>query len=640
MSVWLRYLAWRPTVMTDAMARREWRKKMYRRILQMPLSGLEKVKDDYTSFIEVEYRGRVAPDEKNDLEKRFFRAKAEAAEVAKHMMLLYPSVCTSSGLARITFLAQRTASSEPMAQSVSFAQRSEVEQWSTWQALMALVERPLLNNDTAHYARVRSFLWARALYFMHRPNAWWDLAHYCLHSQPLLTETDRRSMCAEVLQASAPFYGGVVSMDLFATDLHMHHLAQPEEAFRSLNDALLHQRSCLMELIKAPEPHALKLLSHLKNVAVLAVNWMRMDPPHQRDNLHVRLVARFTMHKIDYLSLTMNAVRKLLKLQLPNVRPGAFLRPFNTFCYHWIWYEIIRSRSPADSLAILRQWMEHLKMLLKSAEKNGWEPEEAGLDDLFLQSCANIIKADEGSYRQVVTVVAELEEAVAQVPGGDGYLFLCRQFRHAWFSLTEMEGAITTYTSACDTKLLHPRVVHARYDSDWFEHPLHVDAPAPPPALLAEVPLEVKEREQAVEIYPDESLWASADEMGQDTQRSAGAAMRRRQELPAAATHLPSSSSSSSPKPSRVAGKRGLTNCAHRLFTLSEQVRQNSILAPSDAPATTSTRISRLEGLEGLLLALPTVHQYCPFGASEEREGPLADWILRQLSSTESLQRA
>ncbi|CBZ29790.1 conserved hypothetical protein [Leishmania mexicana MHOM/GT/2001/U1103] len=668
-SLWVQYLNWRSASFRDHMRRREWRKRMYNRILSIPLVGLDAVKDEYDMFVATELRGRVAPDERIELEKRLARVKTEADDLSRLMYFFYPTEWAPATSAHVTFphtlyLARPLTVDGPttsLSLRESVLSRIEMDLWSLWNTLLQRVRRPLFpgaGGEVLHYSRCRNIMTMMACFFPHQATLWMDLVDFCVHQQPLLSDKERFHTVAAAIHLTVAFCRRNVCVRLFVAQVYHVDLGATEMAFREVKECLLHLRAWLLYHVRSDEEvaGAEEALEKLQHITVLAVNYMRMGNA-QGNAEHVRLVARFVMHHVDFLSLTMGALRKLLKSGAV-ATPAPFLHPFHLFCAHWILLELIRNRSPRSALVILQQWCEHLKMILRSGKNKGWSCEECGVDELVLDACANLLTADPSCGEAVGMTLGDLEE----VAGSDGlqsqnFLYGARQLRHRFFLLfTRLEK---DYTSdiMLTAKLLLPHAAPHRYDTVQFRCPLPQRPLLLPGVSEATTPLledtaatQAKHHDEGqapratpihpAHTFPEETLWSSSAAIrnssaprrqafdparrGPYPSRFRNGADSADKELPAVPTALPS--------------RLAIVSEAVQLPTLLDclaSVRGGAGEATA-AEGKAATKLPPLDHLEEFIRQLPSVYEYNP-GMEEEGPEVSTDWVFRALLSCEAL---
>lgn len=484
--LWVQYLEWRATTFTDAMRRRDWVKEMYLRILQIPLLRLDDVKASFEKFVSVDLKGRFQFDEKIEMEKRFTRAKAEAIEIEALMTLtrvtgvpprLHPAAIQTAQPPRL-LLPRRLAALDGSGAAVGWSLADlELELWAAWQSLMERVARPFwtaARSELRHYSRCRNFLLMRACLFPHQIDSWTSLVFFALHKQPALGEVERAATAREALACALGFTrtSRLRSVArLFAAHVHATDLHQPEVASLLLRNALLASRSSVLAMVRVDSrvSECRDILQHLEEILSLGINWMRLGV----DRFHVSMVARFVMHNVELLSLTMAAIKALIKGGKVT-EPTALLRPFNTFCHEWIRLELVRNRNAAAGLTILVAWKEHLLMMVKSAKGRGWRLTDCGVDELFFRASAMLAEADPAQCPPdgLAAHLREIEEAGAAsgVTDLSAYAFLRRTRANASLCAGQARPLADAAALAPGGRVVDGGVVAGRYDSATFIH--------------------------------------------------------------------------------------------------------------------------------------------------------------------------
>lgn len=679
--LWRHYLSWRSATIRDHNQRREWRKSVFHRILSIPLINLDEVKEEYDIFVSAEYRGRVAPDEKAEVESRLKRVKAEADDLSRLMYFFYPTEWEPASQ-RVTFphtlfLARPLVVDGPLdPNSIKDAvlSRIEMDLWTSWHTLLQSVRRPLFpgsGGDILHYSRCRGFMTMMAAFFPHQPTLWMELVEFCAHQQPLLSEKECFTSVAAAIELATMFHRRDVCVRLFIAHTYMADFAAAELAFRDIKESLLYLRGWLLHYIKeetATSATSEAVLEKLQHITVLAVNLMRMGYA-QGDARHIHLAARLVMHEVEFLVLTMAVLRKLFKTNAIAV-PGPHLRPFYTFCAQWILLVLIRSRVTASAVLIFQQWCEHLKVMLQSGKAKGWTCEECGLDELLLDTCSNLLTADAATRATVDATLAQLERIVGSggIQPGD-FIYLSRQLRHRFFLPYLPPPPADTSDVLLTSKLLLPHAAPHRYDTVQFQCPLprlspsssdarageqaaeekgQASASAPSassPTVAAgqdgnatDKPAELEKAEGAAAhptTFPEESLWSSSlafrfsitpTKPHFDRPRrgpfpgSGEAAADASKELPRVPTSGPS-----------------------RLAVLTQSLHLPSLLdclgtgRRSDGDRMrAATKLPPLDQLENLITELPSLYEYNP-EVEEGGQEVSTEWVLRTLLSCEAL---
>ncbi|CAM43213.1 conserved hypothetical protein [Leishmania braziliensis MHOM/BR/75/M2904] len=668
-SLWVQYLNWRSASFRDHMRRREWRKRMYNRILAIPLVGLDAVKDEYDMFVATEYRGRLAPDERIELEKRLARVKTEADDLSRLMYFFYPTEWAPATSTHVQFpytlyLARPLTIESPTASlslRESVLSRIEMDLWSLWYTLLQRVHRPLFpgaGGEVLHYSRCRSFMTMMACFFPHQVTLWMELVDFCVYQQPLLSDKERFQSVAAAIDLAILFSQQDVCVRLFVAQVYHTDLGATEMAFREVKESLLQLHAWLLQYVRSDEERftAKEALEKLQHITVLAVNYMRMGNTQEKPD-HLRLVARFVMHHVEFLSLTMAALRKLLKSGAVET-PAMFLHPFNLFCSHWILLELIRNRAARSALVILQQWCEHLKVMLFAGKNKGWSCEECGVDELVLDACANLLTADPSRGEEVEATLGELED-VARSDGlqSRNFLYASRQLRHRFFLPCRLLAQDDTSDIMLTAKLLLPHAAPHRYDTIQFSCPLPQRPLLLPGAETVTTPsLEDttatqdahRDEEQAslptpahsAHTFPEETLWSSVvglrnfsaparprfdkTRRGPYPSRFYDRADGANKELPAVPTA----------PPSRLA----IVSEAVQLPTLLDcltSVRAGTA-EESASDGKSATKLPPLEQLEEFIRQLPSVYEYNP-DMEEDGQDVSTDWVLLALLSCESL---
>lgn len=614
--LWTRYLSWRSACFHDGMRKREWMKRMYRRILQLPLLGLDVVKEGFDGFVAVDLRGRLPIDEKIDVEKRLTRAKAEAHEIQGML---------TAHIGRGIYLPAPLAVVEA-GNSLSMDASPAVSHWAAWSHLIDHVTRPLAAEtgpELLHYSRVRFFYAKRAATFPHQLDSWADFLFYAEQHQPALSEKERAGYVLDIVERTLYFSNDVLGAVLLSADFY-GAAGRWDLAYSTIREELLSTKTRMVKIIKdgaADDDSLLCVRDHLQNTATLAVNWMRRVGS-LKDNQHVALVARFVMHQVEFLSLTMASLRKFL-VSRTITEPSSLLRPFNTYCLEWLQMEVIRNKAVAHGLLILRQWKEHLVMIAKSSSGKGWSAVMCGVDDQFLRGCQLVVAANAGYATAVSSLVVELEQCLAAAGAEwSSFHYLSSHCRHSWFQPLSAESV---FMADANVRAILPRASPLRYDTEQFCSTLFAKSQT---ELLKETvldwlpPSDGQNRyaiSVTVDTYPEEIMWgpaAAAVASAEDLQVSF---KRRRQEDDG--SHLAQQA------------KHNFPRRAHVVESTSLPTIEDCIAWMNDAAATTGDRVPPLTALEGMIRELPTMNQYNPLYL--DKENVSSEWLVECLSHCE-----
>nr|CCC96106.1 unnamed protein product [Trypanosoma congolense IL3000] len=431
--IWKKFLRWKGDKIPDTFQRREWVRKVYIRMLRTPLHDLQEVKEDYEYFLKKEYRGR--PPSEGHVEERFLRARAAASELGKLLWTVGGcSSFSSSGrdaLTRASYLPHPVrinvnGGQSSVSEKDDSTRRSEIEVWQQWSSLIEweISTSAYAGIELFGYERIRFFMAMRTSFFPHEAFCWINYVDHCLEKQPLLSEGERRAMAAEVLERASFLLPKNLFMRIAHCDYMLNGLGEPECAHRTMKELLLQQRQLAVDFIKGSFSDTTMVVKALENVALLSINWMRWGSISREvtNTQFTRLVARFTMHRVDFLSLIMGVVRRASR-EDKTFTPRRSQQAFNTFCHHWIRLELIRNGALKEALLILERWKDHLKMFVGSARDRDWSMIDCGVDEYFTSSCGDICQSDGSVAPQVVDILEDLSQMISSlnpVATGDG----------------------------------------------------------------------------------------------------------------------------------------------------------------------------------------------------------------------------
>ncbi|EPY20673.1 hypothetical protein STCU_08889 [Strigomonas culicis] len=619
--LWTRYLTWRTGLITVYNGRRDFTKKLYRHMLQIPLMDLEKVKQDYDSFIAAEYRDRTAQGDQMEVETRYKRVKVEASELEKLMswvkrdILFLPLPAAhraSTGTAVTT-----SSAANPFVLSDEAEQRSQedIDIWMNWCYVVESVNNPLfVVPDATHWRRCRYFYLMRACFFAHRICCWSDLLQFCVSRQyGFIDSKERESSIRQGIELALHFMPQSLVMNLFCINTLVNHLHDTTSAQQLYRQALQQEHGALLYLLKSHEGAAITAdvastaLQCLSNLTVAAVNWMRLSI--DVGPFHIRLVARFVMHTIDFLSLTMRVVKTLLKAEAVK-DPHLYLQPFNTFCDAWIFLELVRNRNVEEAFLVLRQWKEHLYMMLKSGVAKHWSPEQCGVDELFFHSCGLLLRVWPAKREAILAFVRDMAALVDGSAETHFFYHASKQCHDAFVVApasaddaphNPSQAASPPTAEVCfglQGKLVHPEAVLPFYDTQLYasnllekalaqrwRHVARAATLAPPTAAAAEGEQGRYAKAAKTEdphVYPEETQWSaltpqSAQEMRPAAAPMGGAPFRRRRPFNAPAGNALDVAAMQPPRERGKTTKRAHFACAWRPLSLAEFFRQRAV---------------------------------------------------------------
>lgn len=400
--IWHGYIALKCTSIANSHDRREWKKKILLRMLQTPLKDLDEVKKSYDYFIVSEYRGRLSPEEKGEVEKSYNRSRAAAQELSKMMQIVRSLTEGSLFLPRPINLDSKLEGSQ-----------SEMELWVGWQGVLEYVKRRfVLHESLLDFERYLRFLFMRASFFPFQIDSWSDIAECCKVIQFPGMESHRgASILNRVEKLSLLFMYNELGIQLLQVDLVKKFNHDASQCAMLLKEALLFHRKQLRFEIKIGCPDIDTSIEHLQAICVLGVAWMNL-PRKQNTRYHVRLVARHIIHSVHFLTLSIALTREMIKSdRLTEIR--RIFQPFHTFCFQWIELELIKNKAVDEALIILMQWKEQIALLLKSLTKRICITAEFfGADELFLKSCGTIVQAAPEKFDEVVLVASDLKNII------------------------------------------------------------------------------------------------------------------------------------------------------------------------------------------------------------------------------------
>lgn len=440
-NIWTGYVAIKASCFQDINTKREWKKKIYHRMLQTPLVGLERVKEAYDTFTTSEYRGRITPEEKYDIEKAYNRSRSAATDLAK--LMTDAGVCLDQQAETGLLLPKPVLIDEIL--SVS---HSEIDVWAAWFNIIQTVKRSVSSSaDTRQFERVLKFLFMRAAVFPFQLDSWFDIVFYCRASRNSIDQQRKVSILKRVVNFTSLFMHRELCIQLLQVDIAASYLKNQNVSLLLRKALHFHCDEVLCFIGGTGCSHQMAA-EHLRSICILLVTWMKIQLT-QGSRFHVRLIARYALHNIDFLSLSMGATRRLLKGEDPSL-VSRMLHPFHVFCCHWIRLEILRNKAVDECLIILARWKDHILLLLKSLSKLHCSAECCGADELFIDCCRFVVKAEPSSMQTVMALVLDLENSVkGNEIEGKTFLPLVERMKYSLFAapaLQDMEDTLSAST--------------------------------------------------------------------------------------------------------------------------------------------------------------------------------------------------
>lgn len=410
-ALWQGYITWKLPSISDMTERCEWKKNILLRMLKTPLKDLDSIKEMYDAFLLTEYRGRSTVEEKIESEKCYNRSRVAAQEISKFLSPIRMATEKNLFLPRPIRL-----------ENTAERHQYELDIWVHWYNILEYVKRPLspgIGNSKADGERFLRFLFMRASCFPYQLDSWSDIATLCedknsgKEDMMVIPDPQRKMhVLRRVFHLSSFFLFHDLGMQLIQVDIASKCVSACDRAVPLLKEALLYHHKEVVVGIKHECPHLNVILEHLKSIAVLAISWMRL-PLKQHNKFYIRLIARYVLHNVDFLSLCLGVIRTLLQSNR-KVPLKVVFEPFHQFCYHWIELELVRNKATTEALMILTQWREPIALLLKSSNKIKCTAEECGADELFIKSCILIANASPQTRSSVISIADSLKVVIEE----------------------------------------------------------------------------------------------------------------------------------------------------------------------------------------------------------------------------------
>lgn len=578
----------------------EWKKRILGRMLQTPLKDLDKVKEKYDLFLVSEYRGRLTPEEKAESEKSYNRSRAAAQELSKLMSV------TRSLSENVLFLS-RPIRLEESAEGT----QNEIELWAAWYNIVEYVKRPFLSSGSLKdFERLLRFLMMRAAIFPYQVDSWSEIAFYCLDNNQITLEPQRKLyILQQVTRLSSLFLFHELSIQLLQVDLSTSVQSESEEYAVIFKDAIHFHRDEVLHSIKHECSNVHEAIQHLKSICVLSVAWMNLGLK-QNNRFHVRLIARYILRTVDFLSLSL-ALTKVLVQQKKVSDPRDILQPFHIFCHHWIDLELVRNKAVDEAVIILNQWKEHISSLLKSMSKINCSTYSCGADELFIRSCVSIVQASPEKLSQVVSIASSLVNAIKSIDIEDKvFLGLFDGMCYSFFSPSKLENVQCSFSDSVRRRLECKFSAPQRVDSSLFNNSFYLSD------VVGRKAVHSKDSQYAAAVssdftFPEESLWATPD----NTIPRFFSRRRNRDEE----VHTE--------KKMRieVPNGRSILNVSTTISSLDELMNKKN-----------SSVMVQLNRLELLISKLPGVFEYNP-GANNSEQSVSSNWLLTTLQKCDGL---
>lgn len=621
-SLWQGYITWKLPSISDIAEKREWKKNILMRMLRTPLKDLDSIKEMYDTFLLSEYRNRATAEEKSESEKCYNRSRAAAQEISK---LLSP---IRVGTEKNLFLPRPIRLDNP-----TEGNQHEMDIWVHWRNLLEYVKRPLsasTGNAKADAERFLRFLFMRASCFPYQLDSWSEIATLCgdknfVSEDPMiLADPHRRQYhIRRVLCLGSFFLYHELGMQLLQVDVTSKSVHTCHRAVPLLKDALLYHHKEVVVEIKHECPNLNAVLEHLKSIAVLTIAWMRM-PLKENNKFYIRLIARYVLHNVDFLSLCMGVIRALLQ-NSRNTHLKAVFEPFHQFCYHWIELELVRNKATEEALLILAQWKEHIALLLKSSNKIKCTAEECGADELFIRSCVLIASASTETRDRVLSIASGLKNIIIERQLQEKvFLRLYEGLLYFFFSPIRFDEYDSSFLESSQQRLLCKFSSPQRLNTTMF-------VALPPPTTrsfssTSNKPTKTKTNpdsspKESIEIvFPEESLWATPETKAPLFQKGSTKSNRRNthkgEEFPTDKRR----------RTERTTAGNSVLNLSTDHHSLEEII--SAFSKPMNFP---------LNKIEKLIKHLPSVYQYDPNSANTITTTISLPWLMTTLQRCERI---
>lgn len=619
-SLWQGYITWRQTTIEDATEKLEWKKNIFLRMLRTPLKDLDKIKEMYDTFLLSEYRGRFSVEEKAEGEKRYNRSRAAAQEIAKLFSPIRAATEKNLFLPRPICLSNKSEGNQ-----------NEVEVWVHWFNLLEYIKRPLASdrgNSKEDGERFLRFLFMRASFFPYQLDSWSDIAILCrdkdVGNEDRMMKPDahrKQQLLSRVLHWSSFFMHYEVGMQLIQAEIASKSTSAADLVVPLFKDALSYHHKEVVVGIQRECLHMDVILEHLKSIALLTVAWMRL-PIKQNNRFYIRLIARYVLHHVDFLSLCMGVTRTLLQNNR-EVPLQIIFEPFHQFCYHWIELELVRNKATEEALLVLTQWSEHIILLLKSSKRMKCTAEACGADELFIKSCLLICSASPEAKSNVITIANSLQKTIEERDVEQTIFHkLFEGLLYTVYSPLQFEETCETVTDSVRQRLLCALSAPQRLNSDIFTVPLQTTRNNMLKKKSSSKSTHTITSENTTTqneiVFPEESLWGTPE---------------TKQSVPPKVFTKYNHRSTSKLEENQLE-KKPQTEYTH----YSAPILNNSVSLPNleDIMSNNHAIVSLpLNNVAKLIKELPSVYQYNPQYAAKKSISLL--WLMQALQVSERL---
>jgi hypothetical protein len=408
--LWIEYIRWRSGKISHIAARNQWVRRIYLRVLVLPIDNLARLR---AAFDTVEGKDAYGNQKKQD-EETELRMTAARQMAAERSSKFEPMLCAR-------FLSEteeefRSAGSvieevnEPFmpapfvahlppfirhgstkAADAADAARTQAAMLLRWREIIASemdINMSGSRLEKAHAQRIQFFLRMQCNYFPHIVTMWLDAASHASSSFTHELLRDRVERVREIYDAAEMFHpGSPLLLCAYAEFL----MRERVDDLRAASE-LLAARAKRLSKQAASDPTGVAV----EQLVVLYVNWMRWTRSYAEISDAAgltRLVARHAVVDTGLLLIIMTAVKRFVKERPARFTPVRHFRAFNVFCNEWLRLEVIGLRNGASGLAVLQAWASHLSRMVLTTKSQQWTLRMCGVDETFLASCRLLCSA-------------------------------------------------------------------------------------------------------------------------------------------------------------------------------------------------------------------------------------------------------
>ena len=425
--LWTEYIRWRSSKIQNSVERHQWVRRMYLRVLVLPIDELARLR---AAFDAIEGKDVYGNQKKQDdeMEVRMAGAKQSGEERRRMFEPILRTKFLSETEEQFRLAAmddEADAFNEPFLPSpfVAHAPRRQQghllvdEDVASQQSTLFLRWKDIISSETdinmsgsrlekAHAQRVQFFLRMRCHYFPHVVTTWLDAAHHAATCFPHETLKERVERVRDIYDTATLFHPNSPLLTCAHAEFLMRERVDDNRAASTVLSAFA--KRLVKEATDDATGRAVEAL------VVLYVNWLRWTRSYSESSTApylCRLVAKHAVVDTGLLHVIMTSAKRFVKEQPATFTPTRHFRAFNVFCSEWLRVEMLSLRDPNTAVSILRSWSSHLTRMVQTTQSQKWTPRMCGLDELVVASCRLVCTSHPPSAPAVLDVLNTLVEA-------------------------------------------------------------------------------------------------------------------------------------------------------------------------------------------------------------------------------------